>query len=133
MVSLICLYQNNPNMEVIIMDNYQQQPYNAPPPYPPPVEPPKKSGMAIASLILGILSIPSGCCYGLGIILGIVGIILGVMSKKDSGQMSGMAIAGIICSCFGIVFGIAFWVLFIIGLQSIGGINSILDLYNYYN
>lgn len=62
------------------------------------------NGMAIASMVLGILSILTTC---VGIILGIIGLILGIVALnqiKQSGQSGrGMAIAGIICSSAGLV------------------------------
>ena len=70
-------------------------------------EPEKKEkiGFAIASLILGILSIIC-CCFGLGWITAIPGVILGIVTvvKKYAGK--GCAIAGIICSALAIVLSI---------------------------
>ena len=64
------------------------------------------NGMAIGSLICGIVGILMCCCCGIGAIVGIVGIILAVCSKKSNGgKMSGMALAGLICSIVAIVFG----------------------------
>ncbi len=65
----------------------------------------KMIGFAIASLILGILSIIC-CCFGLGWITAIPGIILGIVAvvKKYAGK--GCAIAGIICSALAIVLSI---------------------------
>lgn len=48
---------------------------------------PQQSGsnaMAIVSLVLGILSIVLACCYGIGVIFGIVGLILAIISRKQS-------------------------------------------------
>lgn len=62
------------------------------------------NGTAIAALILGILSIPLSCCYGLGAILAIIGIIFGIVSRKYNGnKLSGLALAGIICSALGLI------------------------------
>ena len=59
----------------------------------------QRNGKAIASLVLGIISLV--CVffgYGalLGIVLGVVGIILGVSAKKEA--PSGMATAGLVLS-----------------------------------
>ena len=69
----------------------------------------KTNGLAIGSLILGIFTIVMGCfgwtfLYGtiIGIITGIVGIILGVKSKKEA--PSGVATGGLITSIIGLVF-----------------------------
>lgn len=73
------------------------------------------SGLAIASLILGILSIPAACCYGIGIVFAISGIILGVVSKKQTdGHLSGLAIAGIIISCLGVFTSIIMIICYVI-------------------
>ncbi len=64
-------------------------------------------GFGIASLVLGILSIITSCCCGLGIITGILGIIFGCVQPQDyTGKKPGIAIAGIITSCVGILFSI---------------------------
>lgn len=68
------------------------------------------TGLGIASMVLGILSIVSICCSSvvpfLPVILGIVSIVLGIVQivKNDA---KGMAIAGIICSVVGIIGYIA--------------------------
>jgi len=59
------------------------------------------SGLAIASLVCGIVSLV--CCY-LGFFVSIGGLITGIMSlvKKQSGR--GMAIAGIVTSAISFLF-----------------------------
>lgn len=55
--------------------------------------------MAVASLVLGIIAlICTFSVYGawIGLILGIIGIILGIIAKKE--QPSGIATGGFICS-----------------------------------
>lgn len=77
------------------------------------------NGFAIASLVLGILSIILACCCPfLGVILGIIGVVLGCLQKPDpaTGKKPGLAIAGIICSAVGIVSTIIFT---IIGVASV--------------
>ncbi len=68
--------------------------------------------MAIAALILGIVSIPGVCCYGVvGVAAGVVAVILGRMSLrkiKESGGMiggRGLAQAGWICGLVGAILG----------------------------
>lgn len=72
---------------------------------------------AILSLVFGILSIILCCCYGIiGAIVGIVGIVMAVLSKKDNmGRFSGMAIAGLVCSVIGVVLGAIYLILWAIG------------------
>ncbi len=78
--------------------NYTGGSYNA---APPPPEHKPTNGMAIGSLICGILSLICCCCGWMSVILGIVAIILGVLSKKGEGKMSGMALGGVICGAVG--------------------------------
>ena len=66
------------------------------------------NGFCVASLVLGIIGMPTGCVIItplLGIIFGIIG--LNQVSKGGEGAGRGMAIAGIICSVIGL--GIAVW------------------------
>lgn len=73
--------------------------------------------MAVASLVLGIISIVAGIFGGLlpgagttvGFITGIVGIILGVLGKKEP-EKAGMAKAGMVCSIIGLVLSVLFLV-----------------------
>lgn len=79
--------------------------------YTPQPEQPQKDpghGMAIAALVLGILSIITCCCTYLAIILGVVGIVLAVISKTKSftGKMETMALVGMILSIVGVVIAI---------------------------
>lgn len=83
-------------------NNGQQTP---PPYYPYGAPEPERKGFAIASLVLGILSLVL-CCVGGGF-LGIVGLVLGIVSLAKKESKMGMAIAGIITSSFGFVMGIA--------------------------
>ena len=75
----------------------------------------KTNGLAIASLVLGIVSILF-CFMGLavpfGLIIGIVGIVLGVKSKKAA--PSGMATAGFVLSIIGTVICALFLFIFVI-------------------
>lgn len=70
------------------------------------------TGFGIASLILGILSIPCNCCYGMGLLFSILGIIFGCIQPKDfNGKKPGVAIGGIICSIVGIVLAIFVYII----------------------
>ena len=64
----------------------------------------KKSGKAIAALVLGILSLLAP----FGIVLGVIAIVLGSMARKEIQSNSaldgdGMALAGIITGALGTV------------------------------
>lgn len=61
--------------------------------------------MAMASLILGILSVLLCCCGGFGIILGAIGIVLAILSRGRE-PMETSAKAGLGLSIGGIVLGI---------------------------
>lgn len=67
--------------------------------------PRKSNNMALASLILGILSIVLCCCGGFGVILGAVGIVLAILSR-GSEPMETSAKVGLGLSIGGIVLGI---------------------------
>ena len=76
-------------------------------------------GMAVASMIMGILSLVFWClCIGY-IIFAPLGIIFAVVAKKN-GSTSGMAIAGLVTSIVSLVGGILYWVffVFIIGMDA---------------
>lgn len=93
------------------MSNYDPQ-------YPEVYEPkepsnPKDSGLAIASLVLGILSLLSSCCiFYVSIVLAIVSLVLGIVSLAGKHGGKGMAIAGIVLSSISVLLGIAVGVLF---------------------
>lgn len=79
--------------------------------------------MAVAALVLGILSIVCGVVSGsglglVGVIMAIVGIILGAQARKDP-QKNGMATAGLVCSIIGLLLNI---VVFIACMACFGGI-----------
>jgi uncharacterized protein DUF4190 len=64
----------------------------------------KKSGKAIASLVLGLLSLFAP----LGIVLGIIAVVLGILARKEIRASTGldgdgMALAGIITGAVGSV------------------------------
>lgn len=69
--------------------------------------------MAVASLVLGILSIINALflpAFPLGIVLSIVGIVLGALGKKVP-EKAGMAKAGLVCSIIGLILSILFFAL----------------------
>ena len=128
-----------PALDDSFVDEVPQSPYSPPPrlkplryddsivdevpqsPYSPPVEGdegasytpgpslPVTNGLAIASMICGILSLVFFCFCG-GLFLGIPAVICGHLSLNqlnapgNSQQGRGMAIAGLICGYLGIAF-----------------------------
>lgn len=111
------------------------QPYGTPSPYGgspyggSPYQPaPPTNGLAIASMVTSIVGIAGLCCYGLGGIVGLVGAILGHVSKRrirEQGEGgAGMALAGIIVGwiAFGLMIAaIAFFVVVILIAESSSG------------
>lgn len=85
-----------------------------------------KKGLAIASLVLGILGVLGCCCFG-GV-LGIVGLILGIISITKQGK-SGMAIAGIILSAISVLGLIYLLFSFGASMGEMGGIEGFQSIY----
>lgn len=85
---------------------------------PPPVVPMQtkaaSNGLAIASLILGIVSLVLAAACGAGALFGIIGVVLAVLgmnrAKALAGMGRGMAIAGLILSILGIVLSIILYI-----------------------
>lgn len=96
--------------------------YSDPPPPPPQYGapqppygggmPPKTSGMAIASLVLGIVGIITCGC----LIPSILGIVFGILGKKDIRESggaktgAGLAQAGFITGIVGIALAVIYWI-----------------------
>ena len=80
-----------------------QQPYYA----EPAQQPNNSKGMAIASLVLGIIGTVACCVPIVAVICGIVGLILGIVANKKN--KTGMGTAGIVLSIIALVFGIGMW------------------------
>jgi len=70
----------------------------------------RKTGRAVASLVLGIISIPTFFFWPVSVTLGILAIVIGTMARNDGRRMGytnmGTAKAGIICGIAGIVLSI---------------------------
>lgn len=74
---------------------------------------PEKNNLALASLVMGILALPSiCCCMFLGIIFGVLGIVFAIMSKSG-GKMDGQAKAGLILSIIAIVVSVLVVIFFV--------------------
>ncbi len=67
--------------------------------------------MAVASLVLGICSLvfPFIGLGWLSMLLGIVGIVLGALGKKND-EKKGMATAGIVMSIIAVALGLLSWI-----------------------
>jgi hypothetical protein len=77
------------------------------------LDPPRASGLAIASIILGALSLV--CC---GFFTAVPGIVCGHMAasqeRQDGGKTSAVTLAGLITNYAGLVLGILAIVIFIL-------------------
>ena len=96
------------------------------------VQQPFTDGLGIASMILGIISVVICCCYGLGIIPALIGLILGLCARKNpnTGRKSGFAIAGIIISAISMVLNICWLVYMLWFIFSSGAVDFNSD-FNY--
>lgn len=99
-------YAQNPYSQQPYTPNpYSQNPYAtyAPPSYPMgyPVPHPPTSGLAIASMVLGIVGLVLCWLYFVGLVVGLVGAILGHVALSQINQRRlggrGQAITGIAC------------------------------------
>ena len=77
----------------------------------PPQGRPLGSGLAIASLVLGILAVVTFWTYVGGILLGLVAIVLGAIAlgrvRRGRAAGRGMAIAGVVLGTLGLLFSAA--------------------------
>jgi hypothetical protein len=90
--------------------------------------PPERStnGLAVTSMVLGILGACGIACYGAGGLLGILAIIFGAVARSQiahsQGAQSGkgMATAGLVLGCIVVGLGVI-TMLSCIGLMAAGG------------
>ena len=83
---------------------------------------------ATAALVLGILSLVFTCAYGLGLILGIIGLVLANKDRRlynmnptsYSRNSYSNSNAGRVCSIIGVIISAIFWLLIIFVLIFIG-------------
>ena len=76
----------------------------------------RKIGLAIASLILGILTIPAIPFIVPSFLIGFIGFILGLVSLLDKRDGKKMAVAGIVLSVLGIILEVLF-IIYILSLR----------------
>jgi hypothetical protein len=76
------------------------------------------NGMAIASLVLGIVGLVTMVCYFIGVIPGIFAIIFAVLARKQIAQRGdegrGMAKAGLICGSISVGVPVLIFVVLVI-------------------
>ena len=105
---------------------YQAPQYQAEPYYAQPVQK-KSSGMAVGSLVCGILSVVLCCVIWVSWIEAIVAIVLGIISLSSDREGKGMAIAGIVTGAFGLLLFIGFLVLW----MTTGSLELMDSVYSY--
>lgn len=110
--------------------NAQSQQYNAQPYQAEVPQQNKNDGKAIASLVLGICSLALFCCWGTSIATGIVGLVLGILSKKSKPENNTMATAGIVLSVIGVALGVAAIIYYVVIATT--GAYSTNSLYRFY-
>jgi len=90
----------------------------------PPVVPPQArqtSGLAVASLVLGIVSLPMTCgCCGTGIVTAILAVVFGHLAmgkiRRSQGRLdgTGMAVAGLVIGYASVAIQILVTILLVI-------------------
>ncbi len=85
--------------------------------FQPTAAPQKKNGYAIASLVLGIVSLLFCCCCCANVfglipmgICAVLAIVFAFLSKKDGGKMQAIAIAGLVLGIVSILVLLLFLV-----------------------
>ena len=111
-------YQQNPGE--FIPAPQQAPAYNMQGGYPG-YQPKPGSGLAIASLVCGILGVLTGIFIFSGLSLGLAGIVLGIVAlvkvKNGTASGKGMAIGGIVTGALGMIVAVG---VLILGLGGIG-------------
>lgn len=78
------------------------------------------NGLAIASMVCGIASVPLTCTYGFGIIPAILAVVFGHIARgqlrRGKGGGEGMALAGLILGYIMVALAIIFIALIIVGI-----------------
>jgi hypothetical protein len=70
-----------------------------------PAQPEQGSGMAIAGLILGILSVPFALFAACGFVFGILGLTFSILGRKSISRHT-VATVGIVFSCIGLALAV---------------------------
>jgi len=90
----------------------------------PPPGAQASQGLAIGSLVCGILSIVTFCGWYLSIPLGVVAIVLGQIAKgkiaRGEAGGAGPAKAGVICGAIGVVLSVLITILAVVGVTMFG-------------
>lgn len=74
----------------------------------------KKDGMAVCSLVLGILGLVFFWLVGVSVVICLIGLILGIVSVARTKQQRGVAAAGIITSALGLALSVIITLVYIL-------------------
>lgn len=88
--------------------------HSTPPPPPPPAQPPAVSGdtngLAVAALIVGILSLCAAFVPVVGVVVGLVAVVMAILgmnkAKKGLAGQRGLAVGGLITGAIGLILGL---------------------------
>jgi hypothetical protein len=86
---------------------------------PAPVGPQPTNGLAIASLVTGIVAFVFGWALFFGFLVGATAIVLGIIGLKKPGG-KGLSIAGIVTGGVGALWSVVISIFFILGLLALG-------------
>jgi hypothetical protein len=84
------------------------------------------SGLAIASMVLGILAVLTGCCapFFITIILAVPSLIFAGVALKGNKRGRGMAIAGLACSLVSLIPAI---------FKMVKGVSTAAEIFSFFN
>jgi hypothetical protein len=69
--------------------------------------PPSNGTLAVASVLLGVVSVPTFVCLGVGAVFGVLAVLAGIRGARDR-RYRKPAIAGMALGALGIVLGFGF-------------------------
>jgi hypothetical protein len=76
-----------------------------------PIGPVRRSAVAVAALVFGVLSIPLALTVYLGALTGVLGVLLGLIGlfRTRGGRVTGrgMAVAGLVAGLVGVVLAVS--------------------------
>jgi hypothetical protein len=99
------------------------------------------NGLAVASLVTGIVAFVFGWVFFFGFLVGATAIVLGIIALKKSANGKGMSIAGIVTGAVGALWSIVVTIFFVLSFVALGvggigagtalnEVNKALDSYN---